>query len=254
VFALVACISVMVARCQRDILILFALPALLVWLLFGAYSLRLGIHVVAAFALLLAASEFALPKVLGGGKWSSTASFVRRYARPLTLAIVVLMGSASIVRINRNIDKIGPDFSPVKAGQNMISLYFGKDAKFVFEELYDHQDLLLWVPSNYIYGIFYGHTPMIRPAFREMEDYNLQSLVDEIREHRPDYLFDSGQRVAYGPGAALLRELAENQCPQLFEIKAGPPNRFGYTVYRLHENEAMLDRCAVEVRQSMTDS
>ena len=209
---------------------------------------------MAVFALLLAASGFALPRVLGGGGWPRTASFVRRYARPLALGAVVLMSSASIYRISRNIDKIGPDFSPVMAGQNMISLYFGENARFVYEELYDRQDLLLWVPSNYIYGIFYGHTPMIRPAFRETDDYNLQSLVDEIREHRPDYLFDSGPRVAYGPGAALLRELAENRCPQLFEKKAGPPNRFGYTVYRLSDDQAILDRCAAGLHRSMRDS
>jgi len=242
-FLIAAIVSMLRARRHRDILLTFLLPSLFVWLLFGAYSMRLGIHVVAVSALLLAATDYSLPPGYGGGQLRKSEDFIRRNGLLLAILTVVLVAGFSTYRLKENIGKIGSGFSPYDGGMNTIAKYFGKDANFVFDELYDRPDLLLWIPSNYIYGIFYGHTPVMRPAFREVAEYDLWALLQEIRDKRPDYLFDSGQHVAFGPGSMLLRELAQERCPELFDKVAAPPNKYGYTIYALHHDDDLLTRC-----------
>lgn len=239
-FLIAAGVSVIRGGRHRDIFLLFVLPSLLAWLLFGAYSMRLGIHIVAVCALLLAATDYSLSPRFGSAQFANSEQYIRRNGKVLAILALILISSLSAYRINRHIDD---NFSLYISGKNTISRYFGKDAEFVFDELYNRPDLMLWVPSNYIYGIFYGHTPVMRPAFREIDDYDHSSLLSEIRDNRPDYLFDSGPQVAYGPGAMLLHELAEQHCPELFEKRAGPPNELGYTVYALNYDEARIGRC-----------
>lgn len=240
---LIACtLSAIKARKNLDIVFLFLYPALFAWLVFGSYTLRLGIHVVALSALLLAASNYSLPMFLGGDTLSAGEKFVRDHAI-LVLAIALLFTSvASTLRSNSNIEKIGENFSHYNSGINNISKYFGKDARFVFDKLYDKKDLLVWVPSLYIYGIFYNHTPILFP-FKVDGEYNQKTLINEIEKYHPDYLFESGPRASWGPYSKQLKILAEQNCPQLFEKVAKPPNKFGYTVYRLKRNDARLIEC-----------
>jgi hypothetical protein len=236
-------ISVVRARSHRDILLFFLLPALFAWLLYGAYSLRLGIHVVAVSALLLAATNYPLPALLGGGLLTGSERFIRRHALALSCLTLLLFGSTSLYHVSKKVGKIDENFSLYVSGKNTLTKYFGKDADFVFNELYDKPDLLLWAPSNYIYGIFYGHTPVMRPAYPNGTEYGLPALLDEIKRQRPDYLFESGPEVSFGPGSERLRELAEERCSELFVKCATPPNYFGYTLYRLRNDDALITRC-----------
>jgi len=242
-FRILGLTAVIRARRYRDIYIFFLLPALLAWLLFGAYSLRLGIHVVALSALLIAATSFALPLGLAGGSLTSTVKFVGRHRLALAIFALLLVFTASANRVYKGIRKYGEDFAPYLGGKNAIVKYFGKDSKIVFEKLYDRPDVLLWIPSNYIYGIFYGHTEVMRPSYQDGSSYTPLQLISEIEERSPDFLFDAGHRVSYGPGSATLRKVAEEYCPGLFEKVATPPNKHGYTVYRLHDEEEELYRC-----------
>lgn len=236
-------IAVFRTRSHRDILLVFLLPALFAWLLFGAYDLRLGIHIVGLSALLLAATAYPSPISLGSGIVGWSERLIRRYSIVLIILVSVFVGGVTISRIYKNVGKIGDNYSPYISGINTISKFFGKDAVFVFTELYDKKDLLLWVPSNYIYGVFYGHTPMMRPDYRGTKKYGPKELLIEIDNNRPDYLFDSGPKVAYGPGSKQLRKLAETYCSKLFEKSVEPPNKYGYTVYRLQNNDALIENC-----------
>lgn len=248
-FLIAGTVAVLRARRHRDVLLLFLLPALFAWLFYGAYSLRLGIHVVALAALLFAVTGYRLPTSLDM-TLARNEGFVRRHALLISIIGLFLIGRASLHRIHKNVGEIGDNFSPYVSGLNTITKYFGKDAGFVFYELYNRPDLLLWVPSNYIYGIFYGHTPMIRPDYIARPDYSMKALLDEIEHHLPNYLFDAGTRVSFGPGSARLRELAENICPDLFEKNISPPNKYGYyTVYRLHDNSVLIGYCREKLKQ-----
>jgi hypothetical protein len=236
---------------HRDILILFLLPSLFAWLIYGAYSLRLGIHVIAMSALLIAVNNYPMPAFLGGGKLPSLNKPSPRRTVGYLILFALLVFSLAAFRANKNIQTYGEQFSPYTAGQNALAKYFGNDAGFVIKEIYDQPDILLWVPSNYIYGLFYGHTPMMRPNDAKISKYDDVALVEEIRVRRPNFLFDAGTAHAYGLGNALLVELAEHQCPYLFERVVGKENVFGYVVYRLHNNDVLIEKCATFL-QSMT--
>lgn len=236
-FITVAIFSVLRVRRHRDILVFFLLPALFAWLLYGAYNLRLGIHVIAVSALLLAASNYPLPTLLGGGDFPRVERFIRSYALIFVIIIPSLLACAAIYQINRNLKIYGKHFSPYVAGKNTIARFFGKDTDFVFNELYDRPDILLWVPSSYIYGVFYNHTPMLRPSRHETT-----ALLEDIKSRRPNYLFDAGQWVDYSPASGILRELAEQRCPYLFE-RVIRRNKYGYVLYRLKNDDALIEQC-----------
>ena len=225
-------------RTGRTIFFGLVLPWLGLWFFFGAYNTRLGGHVFAVSALLIAANEY----------WPSTArdlaeagtrvsTRVRRLAYAAMGTAVLAAGIGAWERL----EKRGPEFSLYDGGKNTIYKYFGDDAAFVHREIYRSPNVL-WIPSNYIYGVFYGHNPIIRPDHRAVK-LDVERIRADIVRDRPDYLFDAGDYVDYGPGSALLRKLVA-QCEDWFETVATPPNRYGYTVYRL-DNDAVdrNERC-----------
>lgn len=244
VFILAAAFSIFKARNHRDIFILFLLPALIAWLLYGAYGLRLGIHLIALSALLIAANNYPLPAWLGGGKLpSQVEQWVRRSAIIFVITAALLASYSAVYRVSKNMKLYGNQFSLDVSGKNTIAKFFGSGSEFVFKELYDNPNLLLWVPTNYIYGIFYSHTPMMRPDLRKFPNYDTALLLADIKLRRPNYLFDGGQWVDFTIASGVLRELAEQKCSYLFE-KIGKRNKYGYVIYRLQNDDALLEQCA----------
>jgi hypothetical protein len=234
--------SVVRARRHMDILICFLLPALFAWLLYGAYSLRHGLHIVSLSALLLAACNYPLPAIFGGGAWTRTEHFLNRYALFCAIAVSLIIATATIHKINKHLEIYGSQFSPYIAGKNTLAKYYGNDAEFIFNEIYDHPDLLLWVPSNYVYGVFYNHTPMMRPDYHKNKSpYDTAMLLEEIKLRRPNYLFDTGQ-IDQNLATVVLRKLAEQQCPAIFERLTGQ-NKYSYVIYRLHYDNTLVDKC-----------
>ena len=214
----------------RSIFFGLVVPSLLVWLLFGAYDLRLGMHVVAVSALLIATNGFWPNAGVGPAAAGAVVSYrVRHLVHGLSAVAVIVAGIGAL----KYIEERRPGFSLYDGGKNTIYRYFGDDADFVHREIY-RSDRTLWIPSNYIYGIFYGHNPIIRPDHR-VATLDLDRLKAEIMRDRPDYLFESGDVVAYGPATALLRDLV-TECGDWFETVATPSDVHGYTVYRLNHD------------------
>jgi hypothetical protein len=248
VFILTAVFSIFKARNHRDILILFLLPALIAWLLYGAYGLRLGIHLIALSTLLIAANNYPLPTWLGGGTLpAKSEQWARRSAFAFLFIATLAACYAAYYRVGKNMKLYGNQFSLGVSGKNTIAKFFGSGADFVYKELYDEPNLLLWVPVNYIYGIFYGHTPMMRPDLQKFPHYDAAMLLADIKLRRPNYLFDGGQWVDYSIASGVLRELAEQKCTYLFE-KVGRRNKYGYVIYRLQNDDALLEKCANTLR------
>ena len=223
--------AVLRGRIGRSIFFGLTVPWLLLWLFFGAYNTRLGAHIFALSALLIAANEYWPSSGTGLAEARTRVSIrVRRFVYAAMGMAVVGAGIAAWDRL----DKRGPEFSLYDGGKNTIYKYFGDDAELVYREIY-RSPKVLWIPSNYIYGIFYGHNPIIRPDHRAVK-LDIERIRADIVRDRPDYLFDAGD-LAYGPGSALLRKLVA-ECEDWFHTVAAPPNRAGYTVYRL-DNEAV---------------
>ena len=63
-----------------------------------------------------------------------------------------------------------------------------------------------------------------------------------VSSHRPNYLFEFGDVVSYGPASALLRQLVA-ECGDWFETVVDPLNNwFGYAVYRLNHEVVEQNR------------
>ena len=212
----------------RGIFFGLVVPSLLIWFSFGAYDLRLGMHIVAIAALLVAANGFWPNAGVGPAAAGTVVSSRVRYLVHGLAAVAVIVSGIGAWKY---IEERRPGFSLYDGGKNTIHRYFGDDAAFVHREIY-RSGRTLWIPSNYIYGIFYGHNPVIRPDHRAAT-LDLDRLKAEIARDRPDYLFESGDVVAYGPATALLRDLVA-ECGDWFETVAGPSRGYGYTVYRLN--------------------
>ena len=236
-------ISVIKTKKYRDIFFSLLMPSLLAWFIFGAYSLRHGIHVVSLAALLLTTTGYKLPFSESFNIWKLIGTFIQKKIVLLMVVLCFIVVVASVLEINKSIRKIGDGFDLYSGGKNTIYKYFGNDAAYIHEKIYNNPDILLWIPSNYIYGIFYGHNNIMRPNYDAFKQYNIESIISEIKEYRPDYLFYSTPLVAYGPGSSLLYELAEKRCPYLFEKVTSPRNRFGYIVYRLKKDETLFSKC-----------
>lgn len=219
------------ARQYRSIYLLILCPYLLLFMLFGSYAIRLGGHVTALSAVLISA--------VGYWPFSSIKSperteFLSRRAKVLAYALVIVALVSIGSKAWTSFKKLDPQFAFYDTGKNTIRMYFGDDWQKIYSQVYKG-DAVLYIPSAYIYGLFYSHNHIVRPE----KHPTYSDVRRQITDLRPQYVFDPGI-VGYGSGADRLRELV-GECSQWFDTVAGPPNRFGYVVYRLNEGAMDLD-------------
>jgi hypothetical protein len=216
--------SVFVNREGRGTFSLFVVPALLMWLLFGAYNYRLGVHVAAIAALLIAVNDYRL------GFSTDRLQLPARGPVVVLLALICVAVVYAIVDVRKRLAEQPPGFSSLDGPANAIRLYFEADAHFVLGEVF-RSEALVWAPSNYLYGLFYGHNPVIRPP-SDLTPGQLERVRGQLLEERPEYVFATSDLVAYGAGNGLLRDLLL-RCPDAFEEVVSVPSRYGYTGYRV---------------------
>lgn len=226
--------TVLRGRRGRGVFFGLVIPSFLLWLIFGAYDLRLGMHAVAVAALLIAANSFWPGTGVGSAESGAVLpSRIRHAVYGLATAVAVLSGVAAW----RIFEDRGPEFSLYDGGKSTIYKHFGDDAEFVYRSIY-RGPYTLWIPANYVYGIFYGHNPIVRP-FPVWAPVAAEQIKADIVRDRPDYLFDAGDHVGPWPARYPFRELAA-ECEDWFEKVAGSSTGAGYIVYRL--NHGAIDR------------
>lgn len=232
-------ISVFRSKKYIDIYLLLLLPSTLAWFIFGAYSgVRLGIHVIALLTVLYASTGYYLPFSILNDKFTSIGQYINKNAYSVIGFFLILAILSSSIHVYKKFKKNGDSFDIYNGSKVTISKYFGKDSEYIFNEIYGNKEIKIWIPSNYIYGIFYGHNSIIRP---DKDQYSLKELLADIKNKKPDYLFYSGDRVAFGQGSKRLHELVNNHCSDIFQKVAGPENKFGYIVYKLKKES--LHKC-----------
>ena len=232
------------ARRDRSLAITFWLatvPMLAGWLLFGAYDMRLGIHVLALSALLIAASGYDFPLFHRPSRaWTAAADWLWRRHRSLLIVVATLsmITSALIVR-----PRVTAPFDvPLShAGRRTVIEHFGAQSDWVMQELYGRPDRLVYAPSNYVYGIFYGSTPVIRPDYGDGLSYGFGDFIGELQAHRPLVAIDPGI-LGHGNAAEHLRS-ARADCPRAFLPVGEPGGKHGFQVLVI--NYPALDRCWV---------
>ena len=234
ILALAAFALFAVLRNKRggDALLLFTVPSLAAWFIYASYDIRAGAPAVASLALLAAYARFGLKPA----KAPQGAAVRRIRPRYLLIgALFAISAGGGAYELNKYANR----YDHYRIGHTSLSNLFdifGADARLVYDQIL-RRDVSLWTPTNYVYGLFYGHTELIRPP-REDEPYDAATLLRHIRAERPDYLTNSGG-VPIGTGGAALDALAGTLCPDLFERIAGPDEQYGIAVYRL--NKTLLD-------------
>ncbi|MBS0286205.1 MAG: hypothetical protein JSR17_02850 [Proteobacteria bacterium] len=248
---LTAWISCKTDKTLRNMVIVFMIPSMLCWFLFGAYHLRLGQHLIAFAFFVIAASGYALPaKITSWEGWQRFWNWLAQRQKQCFLGIVfvsVVMGGLLFVQ-GAWVEK--GRISLYSGGRLSLQRYFGKDSDFIYATVYSDPSALLWVPSRYIYGLFYKHTQLTTPDYPRYETYNKAALIDELKRKNPDYVFTVNENVIDGPGSAVLSEVI-GQCPSAFEKIAYAPNRFSFVTYKINKTQLQNDPCLNDLVQTI---
>ncbi|MFD1216792.1 MULTISPECIES: hypothetical protein [Microbulbifer] len=232
-----------------SLLLLFSIPSLLSWFLFASYDMRAGTAALLSLGFLVAYCDFGLrakgvTAVDSGSLLSSSTAAKSRY---LLLGFAVLLGIgggiSTLNKAQKNGEKFAENFELESAPlNNMVTMFHG-DGQAVYQEIFNRgHEVQLWTPTAYVYGLFYGYTGVARP--RNGYKYNLKSLLAELRERRPDFVTDSGNRPG-GSAARALRNLIGKRCPRMFKKIAGPENLYRVNVYKLDQNLLDSEYCKV---------
>ena len=83
---------------------------------------------------------------------------------------------------------------------------------------------------------------MVRPDYARYHPYSEENMLRELSDKLPDYLFDAGDIVSFGPGSKVLRKVVAKY-PALFdEIKSNPAPNSNYKLYRLNKSLLRLNQ------------
>ena len=222
---------------------LFLMPAILFWFILGAYQLRLGQHLIIFAWFMVVASHFngqSFPYAKRleefGNPMLNLGVKILDYPKSLTTMLCVLSLSISFMLWYKVCFVEHKHVSLYQGGRLALSRYFGTDSDWIYQNIYKNERLLLWVPSRYLYGLFYPHTQLTTPDYKRYTDYDGQALIDELLRKRPNYVFTVNQAIIDGPAASVLNQLVR-QHPDVFEVVAQAPNRYDFVTYRFHHEK-----------------
>ena len=215
----------------RRIVLLFMIPSLLCWFLMGAYQLRLGQHLIALAYFLWVASGQMLPSF---GRFESRLKPMMVGAMALSLCL----GIGLFVREQQK------GLNLYEGGKQSLLRYFGQDTDLIYQHIYADPQSLVWVPSRYLYGLFYKRTRLLTPDYSNYGVYDHAALIDELQRKSPDYVFTVSQAIMGGPASELLKEIIA-QCPVAFEHVSGPQSKFSFETYKINKPLLQQDPCLV---------
>jgi hypothetical protein len=217
---------------KMDLYITFIIPATLLWFIFGSYHIRLGLHIIVCCALLIASQDYFVEVIqkLNPG-YEVVNHYIWQHLKKVTYIFFILCFALFVIfsiriQINKHQNMPGKIY-PLNAGLTNIEKYFGADANEVYKNIYNNPAIKIWVPTRYISGIFYGHTPMVPVG----NDMSTAGIYKTILQYKPNYLFSPGR---LSPEISNIIQRLVQQCPQLFsEIQLGKP-LYDYRVYKFN--------------------
>lgn len=222
---------------------LFFIPSLFCWFFFGAYQLRLGQHLIAfAFFIIMANGKLLPASWRRHPRWQSFLIWwplSQRWIFLASLGLSLVVGTLLFVK-EVWVEKSG--ISLYAGGRHSLQRYFADDADYIYQAIYRDPHTLLWVPSRYLYGLFYHHTRLTTPDYQNYKNYNQSALVEELQRKSPDYVFTVSPDIVDGPASGLLSSIVE-QCPQAFVKVSSPDGKFGFITYKVLKPELQQDPC-----------
>jgi hypothetical protein len=211
----------------RLLLVTAFLPMLLAWFLFGAYEIRLGIHVLALAGLLsISALTASATAVEGARDRIFTPAPTRRiFMMAATAFIVTGIGFALWFGVSLLAEKNDVDLSD--GAEATLRVQYGPNSKAVFNSLLRNKDRI-WASNPYAFGPFFGRVPVTMPNLTE---YSIDGVKKDLLGFSADYAIATEQpNVA---ASVLLTALAQ-KCPGALAPILQPPNQYGFTLYKVN--------------------
>jgi hypothetical protein len=133
----------------------------------------------------------------------------------------------------RDVNKTTEQYTGYRYGDTAINNYFrifGSDAPIVRQNIRDNKEAVLWTPSNYVYGLFYGYTGVHFPNYKA--GWDQADLISELRETQATHATTSG-RLAYGPSGKIFESVLTNSCKGAFKKISKSDNRYSISVFSI---------------------
>lgn len=229
---------------------LFMIPGWVCWFLFGAYQLRLGQHLIAFAFFIVIASHYPFPTLV-------TLNHHWQYFKKRCIANqkALMAGGVSFslmlggILFIKEVYLVKGGVSLYQGGRQSLHRYFGKDTDYIYEHVYSDPSAVLWVPTRYIYGLFYKHTKLTSPDYNKYDTYCAGALIDELRGKFPDYVFTVSPAIIDGPASQVLSEVI-SECPSAFEKIGGSKNRFNFVTYKVNKIILQRDPCLTKMAKA----
>lgn len=226
---------------------LFLIPGWVCWFLFGAYQLRLGQHLIAFAFFVVVASHYTFPSLQTLHQyWIRFKHQCELNHKALISGVIsfsVVIGSVLFIK---EVYLVKGGISLYEGGRQSLHRYFGKESDTVYQQIYSDPHAVLWVPTRYIYGLFYKHTQLTTPDYGHYQHYNAEALIDELKRKLPDYVFTVSAAVIDGPASEELSKIIA-KCPKSFQKVSGPKNRFNFRTYKVDKLSLQQDACLISL-------
>jgi hypothetical protein len=235
---LIACIaSVWRHPPLRVLLFVALLPMLLAWFIFGAYEIRLGMHVLALAALLTICAFTSSTSWKPAANdpeftWSANTGRFRTVlmAGLLTGGIFFALWLGVLNLARKNEVDLGD------GAKTTLRTQYGPDSRAVFDQILSEK-ARIWATSGYTYGPFFGRVPVTMPDYAE-QPYTVDSVKRNLLAFAADYAAESGK--IGGASSELLTELA-HKCPTALLPVLQPPNQYDFTLYKVNLSHLSTD-------------
>lgn len=204
-------------------------PMLIAWLLFGAYSRRLGLHVLALSGVIWVSALLVKCPLIESTAENVALKFKNWYSNIfLSVCLIIIYFIILYCGVHVVAKRHGTDLSD--GAKSTLLIQFGMDSKTVIESILSLKPRI-WTTSNYSFGPFYGRVPVGFPNYAN-SSFSIQTIKDELIKFRADYAVYSGV-VPHGPASDLLKALADSSPTALIPILKYP-TKYGFILYKVN--------------------
>jgi hypothetical protein len=212
----------------RLLLLTVLLPMLLTWFLFGAYEIRLGIHVLALAGLLSisALAPSAIVAEAAQDRVRSHSPIGRTFMMAAAACIIACIGFALWFGVSSLAKKNDVDLSD--GAKATLRVQYGPNSKAVFDAML-HDKSRVWASYSYAFGPFFGRIPVAMPDLSA--PYTVASVKKDLLAFSANYAIATQRPNVFA--SVLLTTLAQ-QCPGALAPILQPPNQYGFTLYKVN--------------------
>lgn len=216
----------------------FILPSLAFWLMFANYDLRAGMPALLVAGLIISLNDFGLAK-----QEPQSGPQHQSYKVPAIVCSLLIIGAS--LQVFRDVQKTTERYEGYRYGDVATNNYFRifeADAPTVRENVRDNKDAVLWTPSHYIYGLFYGYTDVHFPQYKR--GWNKADLISELRDAQATHATTSGRLgIAYGPGGKVLEAILSDPCKNAFRKLNKAENAHKISIFTINKEVLISSAC-----------